>query len=562
MKSRDQKILLPSGARQRARLLKKQKKEVKGGKGKGKRGKRKNGKKTKKKRRIQMATLNKKGALEWLDKPTTTELMLRRAAHAEGLNANAPSAVVIGALRALYSALLNDDSPTKTDPENLPALFKLTVADGTGSGWYQPGKIVHVTATIPPNKKLARWSGNVADMIDDGTVRMPSADVTIKPEVEPIPETGPAQTSGRNWWQTIAIGALIALVIAIVMILSNAQGRGIEVQQKGTGEVAQKAAPAITTATGITTPIVIATPNTVTDTKKIAPSGKTTSAFMPPDNAQRLGGDKMVGVFYTLNQAGPFTVVTPPESVTIIAAGAIVVDDKTFTTDGTKGNVIVVVCRKMTDCANKVTGYKAGNVGVTTMLPGAEDVNLTAYNAVTLMFKAPNCGSSGCKTADMTLWGEKTTTFTKKPANPADMGITPVTVTTEVALTVPPEGSRPIELNGKIIGHAYTVSGDNAISVPEGGGTILVCTRGCKVAGSDIEKNSVVWLVGRPSDGGTPNDLNWTANVSGDMVNVTMIYTGDAKPFVRAAMTKVESKNVYVLSAAGGLQKKSADEVK
>lgn len=265
------------------------------------------------------------------------------------------------------------------------------------------------------------------------------------------------------------------------------------------------------------------------DRPRIArPESSGTVVYNPPVSAMQLVTDEgvTVGVSYVLTDGEATQIFTPAYSTTIVVGGNFTADGITFTSDGTIGNIYMFLCRQNGECAFDVEDYTAGHLSVTTVFSGMENPNATAFGALTTLFQAPNCGDPGCLIATLTTSDDKQMQEFDSPPNNDALGIDGFSNTVTVSVLGVPN-ARVIEIGGDIVGRTWTMSGDNQhVSVPEGDetGTIIVCQTGCTVNGQTIEAGGIVVLTGFMTDDTTPDDLNMTAEVSGDNVTVYLIY--------------------------------------
>lgn len=258
--------------------------------------------------------------------------------------------------------------------------------------------------------------------------------------------------------------------------------------------------------------------------------------YTPPENAVPLiSNDETIGFFFVLNKDGPAEVLSPHQSTTMISLGNGQVGETTVTSDGTEGNIVTILCNKPEGCVTPVTDFTPGHVGITLIFAGKEVPTETVLGAVVNMFNAPNCGGSGCKTIYHYQSGKKET-FTAKPTS-VSLAIPWEQVDTQTAIIGElPENAKVIKINKKVVGHAYTLSGENSVSVPEGaGGTILCFPDGGEIDGVKAQKGEILVFEGTPSDGFTPEDLNLTLLVAGNNVQVTMIYVANLDSFKNIA---------------------------
>ena len=73
--------------------------------------------------------------------------------------------------------------PKEVEPT--PTLFTLTVEGGTGSGRFEQGAIIEISATIPEGMRFIRWSDG--EVMSTRSFIMPAHDVVLSAELEPIP---------------------------------------------------------------------------------------------------------------------------------------------------------------------------------------------------------------------------------------------------------------------------------------------------------------------------------------------------------------------------------------
>ena len=157
------------------------------------------------------------------------------------------------------------------------------------------------------------------------------------------------------------------------------------------------------------------------------------STFSMPDGAMALLRSDMTpkGYFLILYKPGPAYVSVPEGGFTIVACGNCTVGGKRFVSDGTQGNLIVLMGTNADGTTPAdlnttvvIDDYTTGHVAVTTIWSvNDEDPVAAAMAAITGMFEAPNCGQEGCLSVDYFVWwpgmeapsGE---TFTTPPAVP------------------------------------------------------------------------------------------------------------------------------------------------
>ena len=242
-----------------------------------------------------------------------------------------------------------------------------------------------------------------------------------------------------------------------------------------------------------------------------------------------------IGFFYVLNKKGPVDVTTPYQSTALFALGNGKVGDTTVTSDGTQGNIVTVLCDKPEGCVTTVTDYTAGHVGVTIVFAGKEVPAETSLGAVSNLFNAPNCGANGCPSVFHWQNGQSEAFVDVPIAVKLDIPWESVTVSTAI-VGEPPANAKVIKIDKKIVGHAYTCSGECSVSVPEGaGGTVACFPEGGTADGEDVQPGGILSWNGTDTDSGTPEDLNNTVLLNGDNIQVVMIYLADLEPFMNVA---------------------------
>ncbi len=277
--------------------------------------------------------------------------------------------------------------------------------------------------------------------------------------------------------------------------------------------------------------------------------------YSPPMNAFGLiDHGILTGVSYDLIQPGPYKVVTPAEATTTISGGNFKVDDQTYKSDGTEGNVVTIVCRQQTgSCDHQVTDYVQGNINVTTLFPGFEVPNLTTFNAVKLMFQGKNCGDHGCNKAYQYTWGNtvagfasKTFTRDDQPTSPDQLGIDPLSTVDVAIAVVGGPSTKVIKVNDQIVGYNFVDSTADPhsfdhVGVTEGSVTIVACPEGCKIINKTFPSGSNIVLFGNTPDGTTPADNNWTQEIRGNNMNITLLTTLDYEGFLPSSYTAIYS---------------------
>ena len=275
--------------------------------------------------------------------------------------------------------------------------------------------------------------------------------------------------------------------------------------------------------------------------------------FAPPANALALKSeDVIVGYFYVLNKEGATEIVYPKQATLLITAGNAnvtkgdVVVKMATDKKGTVGNVFSDVCES-DSCKVTVDGFKAGNVGVTIVFGGNEDPKDSLTDATNGMFKAPNCGGSGCKTVN--VYNGKGKSWSFKSAIKADDVAKVLTAPAEPFVKinikfadVPADAKTLLDGNDNVVGHEYYLTDKKAfVSIPEGGITVFVCGTDTTIDGTLYKAGSAVVFNGTASDGSTPKDLNFTLSVESSdptMVRVYMFYGG--KPSDELAALKAQ----------------------
>ncbi len=280
-------------------------------------------------------------------------------------------------------------------------------------------------------------------------------------------------------------------------------------------------------------PVIAEEPNT----ESAAPEAQAdVVTYTPVGNAVPLiSKEETIGFFWVLNQVGPTTVVSPYQSTTLFALGNGTVGNTKVSSDGTEGNVVTLLCNEPDGCETEVKDYTPGHVGITMILAGKEVPAETALGAVVNLFNAPNCGGSGCPTNHHYQSGKQETFTTQPSAVKLDVPWVSITTTTAI-VGEPPANARVIKINKKVVGHAYTCSGECSVSVPEGaGGTVACFPEGGTADGKAVNSGEIVSWNSADSDGGTPEDLNNTVLLNGNNIQITMIYMADLEPFMNVA---------------------------
>jgi len=123
----------------------------------------------------------------------------------------------------------------------------------------------------------------------------------------------------------------------------------------------------------------------------------------PPEWAVPLGEETIVGYTYPLGMEGPWKQSVPEDGLILVACGNCTVDGVKATSDGTQGNVFLLV-GSLADGSTPadlnetivIDDYTLGHVQVTFIYAGNEDSQEAALSAVANMFGEPNCGQEGC----------------------------------------------------------------------------------------------------------------------------------------------------------------------
>jgi len=162
-----------------------------------------------------------------------------------------------------------------------------------------------------------------------------------------------------------------------------------------------------------------------------APEGAGVQNPILPDGAMPLLRDDGTpkGYALILYKTPPAYVSVPEGGFTIVACGNCTVGGQGFVSDGTQGNLIVLMginadgtTPQDLNTTVAIDGYTTGHVGVTTIWSVAdEDPVAAAMTAAAGMFEAPNCGQEGCLSVDYFVWwpGQEAPsgeTFTEPPA--------------------------------------------------------------------------------------------------------------------------------------------------
>lgn len=271
------------------------------------------------------------------------------------------------------------------------------------------------------------------------------------------------------------------------------------------------------------------------------------TTYVPTENAVPLvNKGEVIGFFYVLNKKGPVDVVYPSQSTVLVTLGNAWVSPKpameiVMTSDGTQGNIFVDICETAEDCKLTVSEYAVGHVGVTIVFAGKEKPAETLAGAINNMFKASNCGGSGC--LEVIVHNDKNdptvSHFDKKvvAADVANLLTVPIEPFVSVAIVgEPPANAKVIKIAQSVVGHAYTCSGECSVSVPEGtGGTVACFPEGGTADGTVVISGEILAWNGADNDGGTPEDLNKTVLLNGNNIQITMIYLADLEPFMNVA---------------------------
>jgi hypothetical protein len=163
-----------------------------------------------------------------------------------------------------------------------------------------------------------------------------------------------------------------------------------------------------------------------------APVGASAENPFPPEGSMPLlradGTPK--GYALILYKTPPAYVSVPEGGFTIVVCGNCTVGGKGFVSDGTIGNLIVLMGINADGTTPQdlnttvvIDGYTTGHVSVTTIWSvNDEDPVAAAMAAVAGMFNAPNCGQEGCLLVNYFVWwpGQEVPsggeTFTEPPA--------------------------------------------------------------------------------------------------------------------------------------------------
>lgn len=339
----------------------------------------------------------------------------------------------------------------------------------------------------------------------------------------------------RSWWEdrsTIAkVGVVIGIIfLALVVITVCASGvNWLQTRQQLPLNVGSATQPAVTQPPATQTGTGEQGAATQTPAGAAASMGAVATGetfFSIPEGSFPLETEDngLIGVAYVLSKPGPYTAKTPWGATTTIALGPGKVSGKVMPTDakGTIGNIVVIQCAETDGCDTVIEDYVPGHVAITTVFNGFETPNETVGNALSQMFKAPNCGASGCNPVNV-FNGDKQDTYTA----PSTLNISPLSlqVKTNIVGEVPSNASVILYQNA-VVGHQFEINEENSVSAPEGGVTMLVCMdKTCTLNGQSY--SGVVVINGNPSDDATPKDLNMTLTSNGQ-VRVVFIYGNTA----------------------------------
>lgn len=245
-----------------------------------------------------------------------------------------------------------------------------------------------------------------------------------------------------------------------------------------------------------------------------------------------------IGAVYFPSDTGPMTYTVPFQSHALVAFGNGEVNGEAYSAAADEINLVFALCEDGTGCEIVVDEYRAGNIAVTVVFGGSESPRTTATGALARSFKAPNCGGNGCNFVNFyDLSDDENDASYDRPAD----GATPATINPnaleEITVEVKVVGEPDTMVLPGEVGHlarpATTEDGEMFFSASEGGHTIVTCDNGCTVAGTEVTSEQVVWVIGNETDGSTPQDLNWTFEVTeaepGD-VAILMLYKLETDP--------------------------------
>lgn len=142
----------------------------------------------------------------------------------------------------------------------------------------------------------------------------------------------------------------------------------------------------------------------ITSDDQVSDSGEDASLQpKPPDWATTLGDEVIVGYTYPLGMKGPWKQSVPEDGFILVALGNGTVDGVKASSDGTQGNVFLLVGSSADGSTPAdlneiivIDDYTPGHIQVTFIYAGNEDPQEAALSAVTNMFGEPNCGQEGC----------------------------------------------------------------------------------------------------------------------------------------------------------------------
>jgi len=330
------------------------------------------------------------------------------------------------------------------------------------------------------------------------------------------------------------------------------------------------------TVTPVPTLVATSTPQPTATTVALA-AGKTCPArveIKAPSNAYLNEEDGVkYSVSYVLNEKKSYDVEVPCGATITLAFGNAKVDGQEFTAREDQGNVVYSTCDQLAGCSYTVSDFTVAHVGVTITYPGAEEAQLTVFNAVGNMFDPSNCGGSGCDKVFLTdIDTADRHIFAKRPKR-VDIEVNDFTVQISEAVEVglPNQLAEPLFYKGKAVGHTYFLSGESPqyVGVPETTerllvlghktGTVIYCPESCYVDGVYLKNSSVAMLLGNEGDNDSPSDLNWTTKIEASdvlTVQVYMIYDDNVMPYAEMLLGKVyqelgEAVSFYTFTSGG-----------
>lgn len=357
---------------------------------------------------------------------------------------------------------------------------------------------------------------------------------------------------------TLAIVGIVILALAIVFVWNKTHSQNLPPAPAPAPTVLPTQAPTLApTSAPAPAPTAQPAPKAVpTEMKPVEAPKPITVTYDVPGNAIAIkDASGAIKVFtYTIGKTdtGTYPVLYPYQSTVIVALGNAEIDygtgTATLTSDGKIGNIFTDICTNQDGCKLTVSKYTAGHAQVTIIFGGKEVPAESLAWAINNMLKsASNCGASACKSVIVTtVKGAFGDPFTKV-ITASDVSAALTAPVAPFAVVNPafkgvPQGAEVMTSGKTPIGQVYFLADkDAAVSVPEGGITVIYCGSKAEVDGKTCKAGMAMALMGTASDGATPEDLNRTIAVTSNdptMIKVYMIYGGD--PQAQLAQIKAD----------------------